>query len=363
MILMMMMVQCQNELTSMPDFPIEPQPGYLIAERLDRPDTKEMTCMFNKCGDLGDPCDADRNLCGAATYCSNGSCVPSILPGLQCNNWNDCNELEGYFCIPYPNGTKICSPFNYASIGENCTYDHECLFELKCLNGHCAFEKYDDVECIFDSQCPLGQYCDEQKCRTLQLKDGECEVFSLNFTKCFDGEGICRPSSNRSRIGTCVRKINAGELCLRYHLNCDISHNEFCVNVDGSLFGICKKIEKRSYKTCFFPKDCLDWEYCKCDRSSSVGYCTTVSESLGRHCVLTLLPLLECYLNSSCDTVFSLNPHSCLHQHCRQEVRCVLALCIDPTLPRDSCKGYSCDLTQYMDWNNLRLIPVVQIDY
>jgi hypothetical protein len=112
----------------------------------------------------------DDNACDASEFCNlAGSCQPK----LECLNNSDCRSPE--------NPSAICD-----------TTSGECLN----LNAQ--------VQCVLDSQCPYGSYCDNKQCVTGCREDGDCQLGD----PCINGQ--CDPTP-----GACTNNsfCDFGQVC------------------------------------------------------------------------------------------------------------------------------------------------------
>ncbi|KYQ94317.1 hypothetical protein DLAC_04616 [Tieghemostelium lacteum] len=302
----------------------------------------ELSCSVNLCSDLGGPCSNDDLFsgfkCQVKYRCLNGTCVESIEIGDICSNNYDC--VLGSSCIKEPDGKNRCRKANYLEFGDACTYCYECDLELQCLGGICSTPQ---TGCVNDIQCNKSSICVDKKCQEVTLAPNQC-LINKAIPCITTGQPCALESMNSTSIGVC-KNITTGSLCLLSKYSCNWNVGHYCKPLPGDpMFGVCMDSPPPSFDTCFSQKECKEWEYCKCDRNSGVGYCTTRYTFLGSLCRDNFIRFLKCFIPSGCQVPFTSNPESCVYKNCQIETECLLAFCTEPLLPIEVCFDRKCIL-------------------
>lgn len=180
---------------------------------------------------LSQRCDAarglclciDDNACDDAEFCNlAGACQPK----LECLNNDDCGVDAG----------KICN----ATTGECVTLSAS-------------------LQCVLDSQCPFGSYCDAQACKSGCRDDGDCALGTPCLAnQCDVTPGACSTNSF----------CEFGQLCSGANRCVDHSlKNQLCESCEsGDIFGLC-------------PSDCL------IDTSVAPNNCVTNAQCSRGECL------------------------------------------------------------------------------
>jgi len=307
-----------------------------------RPTVQGPTCSFNNNCDVGQICQAStcvERLCSSNLDCSpNNLCINSYCYAPTCNIGNDCSN--GSACI---NGSCI-------QVGSSCTSNSDC-FQLSCMNKVC-------VQCLANSDCPLGQGCFNRSCRFPYT--GETGANQITFSSpaqvngnitaspgyfcpaanCGTGTGSQTPivcNDTNTCGGTCPYCINnlcrctQGQISENCEANSDcisgLCSNNICVPVGGDC------IYNYNGTGC---ADC-----CTVNRPYCVdGICSNVS--LGAPCGSTGLPADMCNNPLSLGGIGITGVTSdgmgffCVNGFCQE----------DPGTFNNLCSGNSCEFIQ-----------------
>ncbi|KAM9952581.1 hypothetical protein ACTFIR_007635 [Dictyostelium discoideum] len=325
----------------------------LIGSRI--PITSDLACSINTCSELGQLCNNSAPFTGQRCYvndrCKDGICVPSLKVGEICQDSGDC-EI-GSSCVTF-NSTlsftlqsqnKTCQPAFFAEFGEDCVRATDCLNSLDCINRKCSTPFYG---CISDLSCGLDSYCFKAKCIKYELKDNECFLF--RSYSCREARNPCGLKSfNISSIGECKSIINEGDPCLTNLDSCDWTSPQYCKPLfEGSVLGKCTPLPISYPRACISKKDCFEYEFCKCDPQSGVGYCTTRGRFKGAFCQQSAIVFFSCLDRNkvNCSDIYSINPSSCIAKSkCNEESKCVNFFCSSPLIPSSFCKTKQCNLS------------------
>ncbi len=166
-------------------------------------------CNNFVCDELICSNDAD---CAANYYCDNNSCISKIAAGDSCSADNECLSDQ---CV-----NSVC----VLDGGEACSYDIECESGA-CAAYGCAYE------CLVDSDCSVGYFCNQNDYCVLQLEVGE----------------TCSADSQ------CDTEICTNSLCV-------LDEGELCANDSECDSGIC--YDSVCSLACTDDADCQADEYC-----------------------------------------------------------------------------------------------------
>ncbi|KAN0007177.1 hypothetical protein ACTFIU_005371 [Dictyostelium citrinum] len=325
----------------------------LVGTRI--PITSDLACSIITCSELGQICNNSSPFSGFRCYandrCKDGVCVPSLKQGEICQDSSECQL--GSSCVSFnstlsyslPNQNKTCQPSFFAEFGEDCVRATDCLNTLDCVNGKCSTPLYG---CISDLSCDLDSYCFKSKCIKYKLKENECFLF--RSYSCREARNPCALKSfDISSIGECKSIIKEGDPCLTTLNTCDLTTPQYCRPLyDGSVLGKCTALPNSYPRACVSRKDCNDYEFCKCDPQSGVGYCTTKVKFQGVFCQQSAIVYFTCLERNrvNCSDIYSINPSSCIAKSkCNEESKCLNFFCSSPLMPSSFCKTKQCDLS------------------
>eukprot|EP01132_Coremiostelium_polycephalum_P009904 gene9904-12147_t len=270
--------------------------------------------------------------CRVPLRCLNGICVENVGINETCEFNSDCDQNLGAYCV-WANGTKTCQLARYAEYGEACTRSYQCAYDLECIDNLCVTPSNG---CVVNSQCNSTSYCQNYTCIQADLKDNECVIYGTipYCSKVLGNFSFCALQSlNNTNIGVCKEVIEEGTPCLVNKFICDIRSNQYCDPIQkGSLLGICKNSPTPMFNPCSTQADCNNWEFCKCDRNTGVGYCTSRGVLIGSLCQRSIEIFINCFAKSGCSSFFNSNPNSCTYSRCFQETNCVINYCIEPLM-------------------------------
>jgi choice-of-anchor A domain-containing protein len=213
----------------------------------------------------GSTCAAQRGngaACTAANQCTSGQCVDGVCCDTACAGACDScaqPEREGT-CLPLPGGSEgapSCAP--YVCSGEVATCPSQCVQDSQCAEGHycqegaCVATRDNGETCTAANQCTSGQCVDGVCCNS--ACDGACDACAL--------EGS---------VGTCSLSPNTVEC--RTGSSCDVA--EYCTGTSASCPA-----------DAFRPPgaECTsDSNACTVDQCNGAGSCTHPAVTPGTTC-------------------------------------------------------------------------------
>ncbi|KAK5583117.1 hypothetical protein RB653_004707 [Dictyostelium firmibasis] len=346
LLLLLLLIGIENCKSQQP-----PQPQQILGKQI----SSDLACSINVCSELGQTCNHSTPFSGYQCYannrCKDGLCVQSLKRGEICKYSNECDN--GCSCVTFnstlsyrlPNQTKTCQPSFFAEFGEECVRATDCLNSLDCIDGKCSTPLYG---CISDLSCDFDSYCYNGTCYKYELKENECFV-SRSFTCKYTKNPCALKSFNVSSIGECKSNIKEGDPCLTTLFTCDWDAQYCKALEEGSALGKCTKYPSTvPSRVCISKKDCFEYEFCKCDSQSGVGYCTTRDKFSGVFCQKSADVFNDClYRNRvNCTDIYSINPSSCIFKSkCMEEAKCLNFFCSSPLIPSSFCKRKECNLS------------------
>ncbi|EFA80416.1 hypothetical protein PPL_07250 [Heterostelium album PN500] len=179
---------------------------------------------------------------------------------------------------------------------------------------------------------------------TSYSKNNSSKLISCLFNQCSDLGGPCDTGNNvnangnrcyqplKCIDGTCSNFVKKPNCTVNY--DCDETKGEYCIlemnatdisvgcklNDSDSTRGTCEITPPPSYRLCLSQKDCQPYEFCKCDRASSVGYCYTKSAAMSRMCEMANNLFMKCVSNK-CPYIYNFHPNSCSSRLCPEETK------------------------------------------
>lgn len=256
-------------------------------------------------------CQANNN-CGITEVCQAGFCTEII-----CNNDSECNGnglcLNSY-CTPFtcqignncPTGTA-CVNGECIRVGNPCQINADC-FNLSCMNQIC-------VQCLSNSNCPLGQGCFNQVCRYPYA--GETGANQINYPSPAQGNGI---------INAPPGYFCSGTVCSDTGTTGPIS----CTGTTG-LVGLCPS-------TCPF---CVN-SVCRCTSGENTEQCRTNGDCSSGLCANGVCVPIggECITNHSITGTTGMCPVAkpyCVNGVC--SLASLGAICGATGMPYDLCNN------------------------
>ena len=223
--------------------------------------------------------------------CSTPVEVSGCTADRDCNNFEQC-DIDTGFCL--------CADDQACDATEFCNTQGRCQPQLGCAsNADCGgAERPQDIcdtttsqcltldastQCVLDSQCPFGSYCDQKFCRQGCRENGDCGV----DTPCINGQcdtrpGACNASSycafgqscNLSSF-TCVDHPDRASLCQW----CDPQSffTEACPNGNSCLIDTSLPPDV----SCQIDADCGQWPGARCATSPTGEQCSTNADCSG----------------------------------------------------------------------------------
>ena len=246
-------------------------------------------------------------ICNSDSDCPNNSiCIQAFPPSLNsklsycyplsCNIGNDC-----------PKGTS-CLSGTCINIGTPCTSNSDC-FQLTCINNVC-------VQCLSNSDCPIGQGCFNQSCRYPYDNETSPNMITYFSPAQNNGNIVAPPSYFCSSSNCGVSGQNLPIPCDSFNDICPITC-QYCVN------NYCRCTQGQLYEQCHQNTDCLS------------GLCTDTK--LGKICVPAGGECAFNYNGSDCKGCCTVNAPYCVNGKCSDVS--LYAICGGNDLPPDMCNN------------------------
>ena len=239
-------------------------------------------CSANVCVEI---------ICSSDLDCEEGLCINSYCSASRCRIGNDC-----------PTGTACTTSNQCISIGDKCQTNQDCR-ELSCMNGTC-------VQCLSDSNCPIGQGCFNQICR--YPYDNETSSGSITYFS---------PARNNNNI-----IAPPGYLCTSVSCGAGLN-NEDPIYCNGDT--LCPS-------SCPF---CVN-SVCRCTIGANSEECASNSDCQSNICSNNLCVPGECSLNYNGNTGLGschVSKPYCVNGTC--STTSLGAICGSSNLPYDLCNN------------------------
>ncbi|EGC37066.1 hypothetical protein DICPUDRAFT_30918 [Dictyostelium purpureum] len=258
-----------------------------------------------------------------------GECLPALQLGDVCNSIGECSI--GLKCSPlHEEGSSsdelsYCVDIGYASVGEECEKNEQCLGSLKCIDSKCS-----NVDCSEIHNCPSQHYCSTGKC-TWDTDCADSEI-SVECAPVSPVGGWCYYGYECNINSTCVN----GKCVEKYSLK----DGEDCTSVFGYSSDACESLE-----AIFTNNDETHGISCKCAKPNSTIYgnctqngcptlqfCNTKTDmctpyiSTSQECKNARIERDQCYVENNCIILnsepfgeFQYNKKSCHMKSCEKE--------------------------------------------
>jgi len=146
---------------------------------------------------------------------------------LDCGSSQRCDAARAIcLCID----DNACDAAEFCNLAGSCQLKLECLNNTDCRNADAPSDICDttggecvtlsaSLQCVLDSQCPFGSYCDNQRCATGCRVDGDCNLGDPCINgQCDPTPGACTSNAfcdfGQICSGTrCVDHVAADQLC------------------------------------------------------------------------------------------------------------------------------------------------------
>ncbi|EGG24245.1 hypothetical protein DFA_06395 [Cavenderia fasciculata] len=296
-------------------------------------------------------------------------CIKLGAVGAVCFEDDQCmNGLECYNA----NNNGTCQHLYFAQLGEDCQYDQECYYNLKCdpFERECVADVNTDYQCQYNVQCSYGFQCNttSHRCVPRASVGQVCHQTKDGFSYMYCQEDlICNRDSEGNY--TCITpfSVAAGKGCDSFeNLSGD---NGFYISPcqAGSVCydGVCTTLNITGPSVnCSADRNlCSFVEYCACNNGTrmegATGQCVPYSisntETINK-CIEHTTNLLNCLKDNEC-TGFAQNrevegdlfvPNSCGYRHCHSEICDIQAECTAlPPSPAPSCGEVDLDEKYY----------------
>ncbi|TNE44623.1 MAG: matrixin family metalloprotease [Deltaproteobacteria bacterium] len=330
------------------------------ADRLCTPETS--VCPEIKCSKNED--------CGANGNCLSDKCQPPNPPydtqqcHKSCSSDGDCNA--NHKCVERIPGQKYCAPL--CSAGQLCPSGLHCRPAVNGINVCLPVNPF-FCPCSNNGQCPFGQVCDNNICKTsggevlfapctesaacqkglqcLRTTSGSRCVKTCNPGTCPNGT-LCAPATSGVSICLGAKDRDIGQSCDGLQFRC--KDNRTCIRLSRqALSGYC-------VETCSLSQGCTSggacnlqsslFRYCECGDNDNCGQgrtCQTVGKApfTFKQCVCTSPPCNDLCNNQTCDADKGENCSNCPNDcPCRLTESCVKGVCTDPST---TCGNGTCD--------------------
>lgn len=272
-----------------------------------------------------------------------------VLPAGTCKSDLDCGTSES---CNVPRGQCICIDDNACDATEFCNAAGGCQQKLECLNNNDCRDDGNpsaicdtttgacltlsaSVQCVLDSQCPYGSFCDSNECTPGCQDNGDCQLGDPCINgQCDPTPGACNQNSFCEFGQICGADNRCRDHALRDQLCSTCNPNDF----GGGSF-------------CLDDSDCDVGETCDTDILSCVG-------GAGGGCGQD-----DCLIDSSVEPTVCSTDNDCARGTCE----------IDAGNPgRKICQGFFCGAFGCDDVTNpcprgyscftLQLVPGGQCD-
>lgn len=230
----------------------------------------------------------------SASTCSTPVEVTGCKADRDCNNFERCDIATG-FCLcaddqacdatEFCNGEGRCQPKLGCNSNRDCGGPERPSDICDTTTGQCITLDGATLQCVLDSQCPFGSYCDLNSCRPGCRDNGDCgvDVPCINGT-CDARPGACNANAYcaygqicDTAAATCRDHPERATLCAWCDPTdlLDFSCIDDCF-IDSSL---------PADRVCNNDSDCSEWPGAKCDvlRCRDDGDCSggDVCERIG----------------------------------------------------------------------------------
>ena len=168
-------------------------------------------------------CNTNGQCSGNTPYCYQNTCVNCVSDN-GCPLGEICN---GNTCVPGCRSNANCPSNEPVCYGGNCV---ECTQNSDCNTGFCG-NNNTCVNCLVDTDCPIGTYCNNGNCVQGCHVDSNCAVGEYcNNGNCIPGcqnDNNCPPNLPHCSNSNCVQCISNPECgtdasCIAGSCNCPI---------------------------------------------------------------------------------------------------------------------------------------------
>ncbi|KAN0025048.1 hypothetical protein ACTFIV_009460 [Dictyostelium citrinum] len=258
-----------------------------------------------------------RGSCSYDTTCFYNSSLPTyqirkctkyLREGDECSLIDDLC-IRGTDCLLDKNNDYRCLDNSFASAGEECELDSDCITkELVCINGICQIKPLKDCEHDSDN-CNYNEYCScgdgsECMCKIKKDEGGVCTFDSHCSYGLTCENGVC----------TSYQFIGLGFSCTSSSYKiCDYNKGLYCSN------NICQKFVEPSPSSCnpnATTTQCSSYQTCSCSDNKCYQ-----SEEYPPDGKILSEELMKCAFDNECSTSVNIySSESCLSKNCRKEI-------------------------------------------